>query len=175
MKRAGDRGIVLVVVLLLLVVIGITASSAMRSAITQEKVVNNLRLEFSAQTQAEYALRFCEAQLLKASGARVTELQGVESLPGRAMAELQWEQSSSWTAPTGGSPTWAFFQLAAADVQSNGAQRPMCLVERLSMGGAGETAWVVTARGFSPGYQAGASTGSNAGSTVWLQSFLYFD
>lgn len=174
MKRAGDRGIVLVVVLLLLVVIGLTASSAMRSAITQEKVVNNLRLEFSAQTQAEYALRFCEAQLLKGSGDRVAQLQGADNLPERTLATLQWKQSSAWATP-GSMPTWAFYQLDAADIEANVAPPPSCLVERLSMGGVGEKTFVVTARGFSPGYQAGSTTAPSAGSTVWLQSFLYFE
>jgi len=175
MRRAGDRGIVLVVVLLLLVVIGLTASAAMRSAITQEKVVNNLRLEFSAQTQAEYALRFCEAELLKVSTDRVSSLQKADSLPELTLDTLQWKQSTTWAAPSVSPPTWAFYTLEDTYVQANGAPMPMCLVERLNMGGAGEKTFVVTARGFSPGYQAGSTTANSAGSTVWLQSFLYFE
>ncbi len=175
MRRAGDRGVVLVVVLILLVVIGLTASAAMRGAITQEKVVNNLRLEFSAQTQAEYALRFCEAELLKESSSRVSELQGVESLPERTLSTLKWGQPSAWTAPQGSSPAWAFYELDATDIDANGASRPQCLVERLNMGGAGDKTLVVTVRGFSPGYQPGSSNPDQSGSTVWLQSFLYFN
>jgi len=173
--QTRDRGLILVVVLILLVVIGLTAAAAMRGAITQEKVANNLRLEHAAQTQAEFALRYCEAQLLKDKAQRVAQLQDVDDLSALSMANLRWNQSSAWAAPSASNTNLAFHELDAALLPSNGAPRPQCLVERLSVGNGGEEALVVTARGFSPGYQAASSTALSAGSTVWLQSFLYFE
>ena len=61
--KAPQRGISLIIVLILVVVIGLTASSAMRSATSSQRVTNNLRMEGMAQQYAEAALRFCEAQM----------------------------------------------------------------------------------------------------------------
>lgn len=175
--RCRSAGITLVVVLVLLVVISLTAAAAMRSAITQEKVVNNLRAEFSAQTQAELALRYCEGELLKLPAQRTPALQGVEQLPLQSLNGLQWKQASAWQAPAGAAgtaPDAAFLTLASA--QAAGPTLPQCLVERLGVAGGRAEATVVTARGFSPDYRPGAADGSGAsGSVVWLQSFLYFE
>lgn len=176
LPTAPDRGITLVVVLILMAVIGLTAAAAMRSAVTQEKVVNNLRVEFAAQTRAEQALRFCEGEVMKPSGHRVSELQGVEHLVAQPVASLRWRASDAWAAPlapatdgtpaAGGTPSALFLTLAASLVP--GGPPAQCLVERMQVANSQNGALVVTARGFSPDYVAGSS-----GSVVWLQSFLY--
>lgn len=169
------------VVLILLAVIGLTAAAAMRSAVTQEKVVNNLRVEFAAQTMAEQALRYCEGEVMKPPANRVTELKDIEKLGAKPMADLQWDQSSAWAAPTApvaqaasaaasaSAPASSLFLTLDANLVPTVPQPPQCLVERVQVANGQDEALVVTARGFSPDYVAGAS-----GSVVWLQSFLYF-
>ena len=61
--KSAESGISLIIVLILVVVIGITASSAMRSATNGQRVTNNVRMDNMAQQYAEAALRFCEAQM----------------------------------------------------------------------------------------------------------------
>lgn len=173
-RPGPHQGITLVVVLILLVVMSLTAAVAMRSAITQEKVVNNFRQESTAQSLAEFALGYCESELQKLSGDRTPELQSVENLPTRTMSALQWDQPSAWVpAVSGGTPGAAFLSLDSALV--HGAPSPQCLVERLSMSQSKAEVVVVTARGFSQDYRADAKGQRISGSAVWLQSFLYFE
>ncbi len=180
LRRCGPlppaRGMTLVVVLLLLVVMGLTATVAMRSAITQEKWVNNYRAESAAQYQAEFALHYCESELLKPSGSRVVAFQAVESLPVRTLGSLKWPDSTAWVTPAAGvSPVAAYLALDLAQAQG-ATVPPDCLVERLQLRDDGEEVWVATARGFSADYTPGAGAGQQlSGSVVWLQSFLYFE
>jgi hypothetical protein len=52
---------------------------------------------------------------------------------------------------------------------------PECVVERQGLAD-GSLAYVITARGFSPGYTAdGVSGVTTAGSVVWLQSLVLLD
>lgn len=60
-KRAS-RGISLIIVLIMLVIIGITGATAMRTATSEQRATNNLRMETIAQQYAEAALRICEGQ-----------------------------------------------------------------------------------------------------------------
>ena len=53
-------------------------------------------------------------------------------------------------------------------------RRPVCLVERVAWS-AGQEAYLVTARGFSPGHQQDAAGATTAGAAVWLQSTLVAD
>ena len=170
-----ERGITLVVVLILMGVIGLTAAAAMRSAITQEKVVNNLRADFAAQTQAEQALRYCEAEVLKLSKDRVLPFQKIEDLPALPWADLNWTKATGWVAPAAATPQWAYLALDASLVPSGGAPSPQCLVERLRVNASDEHTLVITARGYSADYRAGSGGTGASGSTVWLQSFLHFD
>lgn len=188
-RATSHRGITLVVVLILLVIMSLTAAVAMRSATTQEKVVNNFRQDFSAQSLAEFALAYCEAELIKPSGDRVAALQQVEDLPARTLDTLQWSQSTAWmaasspggaaastsaSATSGTASSTALLTLGSALV-GNMPSPPQCLVERLSMDNGSAEAVVVTARGFSLDYRTDSSGQRTSGSAVWLQSFLYFD
>lgn len=165
-------GIVLVVTLLLLVVIGLTAAYAMRSAGSGEKVANNLRLEVLAQQYAEAALRYCESQMTLVPADRVGALRNVEGIAAVPAAAAAWRSVSTWF------PASNAVKVPSASVGNSGnstfmpSAQPECLVEKVALA-SGDEAWLVTARGFSPGYVADTTTGATvAGSVVWLQSTL---
>lgn len=180
-SRAGgrntSRGISLIIVLIMMVIIGITAASAMRSATSEQRVTNNLRVEGTAQQYAEAALRYCEAQLQLASGVRVATLQTAQ-IPATTTALSGWEDPLSWAAGGGGRASSSLTTLTVAQVSdasnSPPATRPQCVAELQTMGPAGSTfpLVVVTARGFSPDYAANGDGTTAKGAVVWLQSFV---
>lgn len=171
-----QSGISLVIVLMLLVIIGITSAAAIRSAVTDQKVVNNMRSETLAQNYAEAALRFCETELTKASADRIATLQefNITTTTFAMAASPLWNQASSWSA-VGGAASLTVIPLSAVrstDSSANPSRLPECMVERQELE-AGGFAYVITARGFSFDYQANTTTGiTEAGSVVWLQSIL---
>ena len=171
----NDQGLALVIVLILLVVMSLTAATAMRGAITHERVVNNLRHEYSAQNHAEIALRFCEDQLLQSPANRISAFQGADSQPIVQLANLRWRDYPTWVSARAGAPSGvAFHSLGTGLV--GGAPSPECMVERVALSGGLSQAWVVTARGFSRDYREDPGSGRTlSGSVVWLQSFLYVD
>ena len=166
------RGIVLIVTLLLLVVIGLTAAYAMRSAGSGEKLANNLRLEALAQQYAEAALRYCESQMTLVPADRDGALQNVETTAAVPVASAAWRIPATWF------PASRALKLPSGKVGNAGnstftpSALPECLVEKVTLA-SGDEAWLVTARGFSPGYTADAATGATvAGAVVWVQSTL---
>ncbi len=168
----AHRGIVLIVTLLLLVVIGLTAAYAMRSAGSGEKLANNLRLEALAQQYAEAALRYCESQMTLVPADRDGPLQNVETTTAVPVASAAWRTRVTWF------PASSALKLPSGKVGTAGnstftpSALPECLVEKVMLA-SGDEAWLVTARGFSPGYTADAATGATvAGSVVWVQSTL---
>jgi len=173
--RRGPRtqdGVVLIVTLLMLVVIGLTAAYAMRSAGSGEKVANNLRLEVVAQQYAEAALRYCESQVVLLPADRVGALRNLESTTAVLVTGAAWRNAATWF------PANSAVKMPSAKVGNSGnstftpSAQPECLVEKVALA-SGDEAWLVTARGFSPGYVADAATGATvAGAVVWLQSTL---
>lgn len=194
--NASQRGISLIIVLILVVVIGITASSAMRSATSSQRVTNNLRAEGMAQQYAEAALRFCEAQMVDIQDP--TPLP--QPIPGRLGQLLDakipvvniaggipaaWLNPVSWTGAAAAAQVAATPHAAATRVTLGAGQvssgvstyvptsLPQCIVERQTLPGAPPfPVVVVTARGFSADYQADANGKTTNGSVVWLQSIL---
>ncbi|MEN9438164.1 MAG: PilX N-terminal, partial [Pseudomonadota bacterium] len=61
--RHSQRGVSLVIVLVMMIIIGITAATAMRSATSEQRATNNMRMATTASQYAEAALRFCENEL----------------------------------------------------------------------------------------------------------------
>lgn len=168
-----QRGVSLIVVLVMLVVIGLTAGASMRGAISSEKVVNNLRLEALAQQYAEMALRYCEAQMGEDTLVRVPTLQDIVLPAAVPLNAARWNDPATWTATPGPVTTVpAALVASVADSSFAPARLPQCLVDRVALP-TGLPAYVVTARGFSPGYQADPGTGATrAGTVVWLQSVI---
>lgn len=174
--------------MILLVVIGLTAAASMRRAISNERAVNNLRLEGLAQQFAELALRYCEDQMQSVPDQRIDAyLQGLDTAAAQPEAlATGWRSFGNWSVPAATAAAAAtphavevpdawISTLSAADRPFALNKRPQCLVEKISVGShsADETVYRVTARGFSPDYAEDATTGAAIhGSVVWLRSDL---
>jgi type IV pilus assembly protein PilX len=177
-KRTRLAGVSLIIVLVMLVVIGLTSAAAIRNATSGEQATNNIRLQNLAQQYADAALRYCEGELAKADVDRVASLSEAnlsDTPAGTADAATGWGQSASWTGAGGIAASRTVVPEARVKSQDSAfrpARLPECVVERQVLAD-GNRAYVVTARGFSPGYVADAATGATtAGSVVWLQSIV---
>lgn len=171
--RRRQAGVSLIIVLVMLVIIGLTSASAIKSAISGEKVTNNIRMQNLAQQYAEAALRYCEAELGKADASRVATLAEANIVTTAFGASPAWALGATWISVGGASAsrtTLPSAQIESTDSAFKPATRPQCVVEKQVMADA-NMAYVITARGFSPDYTADASTGvTTNGSVVWLQS-----
>ena len=177
-KRTRLAGVSLIIVLVMLVVIGLTSAAAIRNATSGEQATNNIRLQNLAQQYADAALRYCEAELAKADVDRVASLSEAnlsDTPAGTADAATGWGQAASWTGAGGIAASRTVVpesRVKSQDSAFRPARLPECVVERQVLAD-GNRAYVVTARGFSPGYVADAVTGATtAGSVVWLQSIV---
>ena len=173
-SRHASRGISLIIVLIMMIIIGITAATAMRSATSEQRATNNMRVEATALQFAEAALRYCENQMKKDSADRVSTLRtaaiGASTTFGPTTSG--WEDPLTWTSTTGrkSSTRTVVPDSVVKEASSNTVlpnKKPECVVENMTGYGV-----VVTARGFSPDYDAAdSSTGyTTSGAVVWLQS-----
>lgn len=177
-RRAGQSGVSLIIVLVMMVVIGLASAAAIRSATSGEKVTNNIRLQNLAQQYAEAGLRYCENELALADGARVATLQEsvltttvLGGVPG-------WSLPATWTDTGGISASKSVLpasQIRSTDSAFTPGKLPECVVERQTLADT-NISYVITARGFSPGYAANSTTGKTEnGSVVWLQSTIFLN
>lgn len=187
--KFDQRGISLIIVLILVVVIGLTASSAMRGATSSQRVTNNVRMDNMAQQYAEAALRFCEAQMaipaanvapLPVRDGRLLNPPVINTNAGVIPA---WQNTVSWRGAAAAPmvpPHAAATRIALTAGQISSAAStyvpttlPECIVEVQTIGGAAPfNVTVVTARGFSTDYRADVTGVTTNGSVVWLQSIL---
>ncbi|MBC5785006.1 hypothetical protein H8N03_18815 [Ramlibacter sp. USB13] len=171
----AQRGVSLIITMVMLVIIGLTAAAAMRSAISSEKVINNMRSEALAQQYAEAALRYCEQQMALPSVSRVAKLQDDQIATIDYGAATKWETTTSWV---GGTPARVIVpneQFKNTDSSFSPSVAPQCMAEKQKLADGTSVAVVVTARGFSPDYAADADGKTTAGSVVWLQSTSAFN
>lgn len=160
----------MIITLIMLVVIGLTASAAMRGAISSERIVNNMRSESVAQQYAEAALKYCEEEMEKPSAARIAELQD-GNLTTVAGVPL-WQAPDTWHGAAVKRIVLPLGRIKSVDSSYAPSALPQCFVEREILPDA-STAVIVTGRGFSQDYTADAATGkTKSGSVVWLQSML---
>ena len=166
-KRRTSRGVSLVIVLIMMIIIGITAATAMRSATSEQRATNNQRAEATALQYAEAALRYCESEMAKDTGSRVSSLQNANILSSTT-SPLIWELPASWNGTGATSRT----TVLAGKLQINPTDSvlpfylPQCVVEINSVQGR-----LITARGFSPDYNPAPVTGETlTGAVVWVQS-----
>jgi type IV pilus assembly protein PilX len=173
-----QAGISLIVVLIMLVIIGLTSASAIRSATNGEKLTNNLRMQNLAQQYAEAALKYCENELTKADGSRVSTLQEANIVTVAYGDPTAWFQTVTWTGTGGASAsktTVPESQIKSSDSSFKPTHLPECVAEKQILD-AGATTYVITARGFSTDYTADTATGKTTrGSVVWLQSTSYLN
>jgi type IV pilus assembly protein PilX len=173
----SNRGVSLIIVLILMIIIGITASTAMRNASSEQRATNNQRMEATALQYAEAALRYCEAQMrISVPSARAdASLQGTIPNLVQGPTTSGWTDPLSWTNTTGRAsstrtvvPNTAIKETANTDTVLP-ARNPECVVESVS----GSSTIIITARGFSSDYEAHATTGATIrGAVVWLQSMI---
>lgn len=165
-SRPRQRGVALIVALVVLVIIGLTSAAVMRGALSSDLVTNNTRVQTLATQAAQVALKYCELSLQAPPPIPITLL--AEPPAGEDMA---WTVFGNWsdvdkvnTVPD---------EFMKSELSSFAPSRmPQCIAQRSSVGGTKPTI-VVTARGFSPDFQADADTGATvAGSVVWLQYIL---
>lgn len=168
--RHSQCGVSLVIVLIMMIIIGISAASAMRSATSEQRATNNMRMASVASQYAEAALRFCENELKKASAARVLTLQNANIVTTSYGATTSgWQDTASWTGTAGISSASrtvvpdAIIKDTADTVLPT--TKPECIVENMSGYGI-----VTTARGFSTDYEADVNGNTIRGAVVWLQS-----
>lgn len=173
-RRKSEQGISLLIVLVMLVIIGITASTAMRTATSEQRATNNIRSQVIAQQYAEAALRICEGQMKLTSASRKTEFQS--PLPASSAATARWNTAANWT----GSTVSGRYQFTSADNVYDANNNPpttypQCLVELQEIPASPTPIkmTVITARGFSPDYAKDSTSGETTqGAVVWLQSIV---
>ena len=166
--RHANGGVVLVMMLVLLAVMAMAAALAARLALTGEAVSAGRQAHAQALAAAELALRYCEDQIGRDDA----------SVPVQPAADvdaewpLLWKSAGSWSdaaplaSPVPSAVVWGDTEVPAD------APLPQCLVEAMVLPrarGADDRlgAWLVTARGFSPGHVPGGR-----GAEVWLQSVV---
>lgn len=173
----SSRGVSLIIVLIMLVIIGITAATAMRTATSEQRATNNLRVEATAQQYAEAALRFCEAEMQKATAARLVQFRS--PIPTSTAASPNWETVVNWTAVADPAGRYTLTAGQVSDLATNAPLTlPQCMFELQTRPVAAAvpdvfTVTVITARGFSTDYARNAGTGETTqGAVVWLQSII---
>lgn len=177
-KSSAMRGISLIIVMIMLIIIGVTAASAMRSATSEQRATNNMRMEALAQQYAEAALRYCETELKKPDAARTNTLKAAV-IPATTFTASGWEQPVTWTGiPGSGGASATRTPVPVQNISTSGitvvpTTPPECVAETQPIPtDITHTVTVVTARGFSPDYSRDSNGNTTAGSVVWLQSIL---
>jgi hypothetical protein len=168
-----QQGIVLVIALALLVVIGFSSAFIMRNALFGELVTNNLSSNQAANHAAETALRYCENELMNQPAATAPPV-----LPAPAAGDpVLWQVAANWA--VAGQVVTVPDAVLQGNAGINYPTKPQCMIERISVFVANpkdprrQYGFQITARGYSPDYQAPAANGSGgSGSEVVLQSTL---
>lgn len=161
-------GVVLIVALVMLVIIGLASAAIMRNALSSDTVSDNNRRQAHALQAAQAALRYCEGLVQKGAGsatAAATEISAED-----------WNTFSNWlkAAATDGAPKTvpAAFMTPGGTNGNTPTKLPQCMAQARNVG-AGQTIYVITARGFSENYNADTITGrTQTGAVVWLQSII---
>jgi len=159
----AERGATLLIAMVMLLVIGLSSVSVMRNVGTADGVANNVRLRAQAGQAAQLALQFCIHQIELATPTVTVFPAPVAPVP------PAWTDAANWL---GRGTRNAYTLAASTDFVGGGAPpvRPQCLIEQRAFAGT----YSVTARGFSPDFQADSTSGiARAGAVVWLQADVW--
>ena len=163
-QRSGQRGVALIVALVVLVIIGLTSASVMRGALSTDLVANNTRVKTLATQAAQIGLRYCEAEAAIDAGGQPA------TLP--LNPPDYWNDFSHWSEKDKiGIYTVPADYLESQNSTFKPEHLPQCMVQQITLGG--QTAYRVTAKGYSPDYSADEKGNTESGSVVWLQSIVY--
>jgi type IV pilus assembly protein PilX len=163
---AQQAGVALIVALVVLVIIGLTSAAVMRGALSSDLVTNNTRVQSLANQAAQVALKYCEQQV-KTAGGPPAEF-NIRPKPIDKDAKLDWETFGNWTNVDYVNKVPE--QFMKSELSSFWpSTMPQCVAQWAFT----PNTMVITARGFSPDFQANPDTGgTEAGSVVWLQYIL---
>lgn len=181
----NQHGLVLVIALILMAVIGISSSAAIRLALTGNALSLGLKAGNEALQKAEIAMRWCELQtrlrFKQRGGADGDNFLLVEA----ASEEVSQAMANDYKQYTDNSRPVPANVLAAAGLPV-GNETPRCLSQAMPLAGAScdekdltcslgvkplYGSYIVTVRASSNDFR-GGTTGSDAGSEVWLRSSL---
>ena len=168
--KKSSQGISLIIVLIMLVIIGITAATAMRTATSEQRATNNLRVEATAQQYAEAALRYCENQIRTVPDLQRPSGLQAANMPSTTAAASAWQNVNNWATGSAILVKVPADRITDANTEAV-TTRPQCIAEQ-QLVGATYRAIVITARGFSPDYKADNNGVTTQGAVVWLQSII---
>lgn len=166
-----ERGVVLVISLIILLVISMLSVSSLRSVSSSEISSGNVRKTELASQAAEFALRWCEAEI-------------TEPKDGKAPVNILYAKTQLWGALKNwdGSGTEDNINvldarlLNDADLKYSTYKRlPECMIERTEedIPLADAEIFIITARGFGPEVSVADKQRSRPdGSEAWLQSVI---
>jgi len=183
-NRASQQGVVLVVALIVLAVIAITAGTAIRRVTSQDLIGSNLRARSQALQAAESGLRYCEAIVSTSNlrgeqvalSNRIQDAVATNYLVNGARPLRVWEDITNWDDNGIVIEVPATYSIDDSGVEYN--QRPTCIIERMALQSLATDpsspnqfeAFLITARGFSPDYEANNDGVTTRGAEVWVQS-----
>ncbi|MFT3858787.1 MAG: hypothetical protein QM742_15255 [Aquabacterium sp.] len=172
LEGKGQGGVVLVVVLVLLVMVTFMSVSVMRSSLGSDLLTNNNRMQTLAMEVAQTALRFCENDLRKTSGAVLFTDNPQVMAKATSKDTMAWTVKNNWVGGAPKAKALSADQLKSEKTPIVPSKMPECMAE---FDPQADGVVVVTARGFSPDYTEDADTKTlKSGSVVWLQSRFLF-
>lgn len=179
MRRQAQRGIVLVVALILMGVIAVSTAVVMKGALAQDRVAAGIRANSMAVRAAEMALRYCEARVSTVPPPAAAN--GIPLIPrGAGGAQQVWQTLANWNAANFRAIVPSVFLFDGGNAVYN--RLPECMVEEIALNDAltssgqpgRNSAFVVTARGFSPDYLENAQGFAVTGAVIWIQSTVQY-
>jgi type IV pilus assembly protein PilX len=183
MQRAPKQqhGVVMVVALILLSIMAIGAAVMVRGGVLGSRIGGNATAQAQALQMADAALRWCEHQVLTQStqnfvGTPLVQIQPIDA--DHTDDPQLWRTEANWNKGTvvASLPASLVSSLPTDGAKFN--QPPLCMAEEMALplrpgGDPNERAFIITARGYSAGYQASTLFGAS-GAMVKLQSSLRF-
>lgn len=158
-KRAGARGIAIVVVLVAVTVLSFTAIAALRGSASALQVSDNAVAQAQARAAARTALRYCERAWQ--SGSAAIEVAAAST------GAPAWTSAAQWFGPSS-----AATSVPNALWRSDAGEPPRCMLQASAVAASGVDVVIVTARGFSPGFTADEAGRSGGGASAMLQSVV---
>jgi hypothetical protein len=160
----SQTGLVMLVAMVFLMVVAGMSAAVMRSALNADLMSSHARAQAAAEQAAVLALRYCEAVL----EGRVEAGWEPHMLPTPHPPGQAWGQAANWTQASPG-----FRRVPAAWTSANGTPAattptPECLMEPALADKVGT--YLVTARGYSPGFTKSRQGKTASGAVVWMQS-----
>ncbi|MFM8624296.1 MAG: hypothetical protein ACKOCZ_07275 [Betaproteobacteria bacterium] len=167
-RRDANRGFSLVMVLVLLSALALGSAASMRGSANSLRVARATLMQTYANEQAQWALSYCQSQLLLPSAARDPKLSTPALTPADRPA---WTSAALWRSEA------SVLTVLAAQMEGASRARSRHAAAGHRADWAGPAAPRSTqARGFSPDHRADPLSGLTvSGASVWLQRVVLID